>query len=259
MTAVEVHPASELFIVTGASRGLGRGMVDALHARSHTCVLGLSRHAPVGTRALAPHEHWTVDLADPLAVSIRLQGWLDAKASSPWQRVTLVNNAATLATPGPLEDEALATLSAAMRVGLEAPTLLTAAFLKATETWPTKRRVLHISSGLGRRAMAGSAAYCAVKAGLDHLARAQTLDQAQRRARGLNAAAIVSLAPGVIDTDMQQMLRGANADVFPERVRFEAFAAQGMLDTPDAAARKVLAFLDQSTFGTEAVADVRDA
>ena len=71
--------------------------------------------------------------------------------------------------------------------------------------------MLNISSGLGRRAMAGQATYCAAKAGMDHLSRAVALDQALLA----NGARIVSLAPGVIDTDMQAQLRGSSVAGFP--------------------------------------------
>uniref|UniRef100_UPI003C77E626 SDR family NAD(P)-dependent oxidoreductase n=1 Tax=Escherichia coli TaxID=562 RepID=UPI003C77E626 len=81
---------------------------------------------------------------------------------------------------------------------LEAPLLLTGAFLRGTAGWTGARRVLNISSGLGRRAMASQAAYCAAKAGMDHFTRCVALEQ-----EGLaNGARVCSLAPGVIDTDM---------------------------------------------------------
>ena len=74
--------------------------------------------------------------------------------------------------------------------------------------------MLNISSGLGRRAMAGQATYCAAKAGMDHLSRAVALDQALLD----NGAKIVSLAPGVIDTDMQvAAARQRAAAAFPSR------------------------------------------
>jgi hypothetical protein len=90
------------------------------------------------------------------------------------------------------------------------------------------RKVVLVSSGLGRRAMAGSASYCAAKAGLDHLARAVALEEAARP----NGARIVSLAPGVIDTDMQLQLRSADAAAFPERERFAGLHSGGQLDSP---------------------------
>jgi NAD(P)-dependent dehydrogenase (short-subunit alcohol dehydrogenase family) len=139
-------------------------------------------------------------------------------------------------------------------VGLEAPMLLTSAFLRATRAWAVDKRVLNVSSGAGRRAIAGWSAYCAAKAGLDHFSRVSALDEPQRP----NPARIVSLAPGVIDTDMQAQLRSADPAGFPDKPRFEELKASGQLASPDAAARRVLAFLARPDFGTEPVADARD-
>ena len=55
--------------------------------------------------------------------------------------------------------------------------LLTAAFLRATRNWAIDKRVLNISSGAGKRPVAGWAAYCAAKAGLDHFSRVVALDE----------------------------------------------------------------------------------
>jgi NAD(P)-dependent dehydrogenase (short-subunit alcohol dehydrogenase family) len=133
--------------------------------------------------------------------------------------------------------------------------LLSAAFLRATQAWNIPRKVLNISSGLGRRAMASQATYCAAKAGMDHLSRAVALDQALLA----NGAKIVSLAPGVIDTDMQVQLRSANDAAFPERHNFAALKDKGLLASPADAAARVLAYLARADFGANPVADVRDA
>jgi benzil reductase ((S)-benzoin forming) len=69
----------------------------------------------------------------------------------------------------------------------------------------------------------------------------------------------VSLAPGVIDTDMQSELRDSNVQVFPDQPRFAAMKNEGKLSSAADAASKVLAFLDRPDFGSHSVADVRDA
>ena len=134
-------------------------------------------------------------------------------------------------------------------------TPISSAFLRASADLAVPRKVLNISSGLGRYAMAGSAVYCAAKAGLDHLSRAVALEQAARP----NGAKIVSLAPGVIDTDMQLQLRNADPLVFAEAARFASLKAEGRLDSAEAAAAKVLAWLDRPDFGANPIGDVRDA
>jgi benzil reductase ((S)-benzoin forming) len=252
LTAMTAQPPMHLSILTGASRGLGLAMARQL-LQPGQLLLTIARH-PAGLQvpAHAALEQWTHDLADPVPLAARLQDWLAAQPGCA--SVTLIHNAALLARPGPLRAGDADELSRAMRVGLEAPLLLSAAFLRATAGWTMPRRLLFISSGLGRRAMAGSASYCATKAGMDHLARALALEEAARP----NGARVVSLAPGVIATDMQVQLRSADPVAFPERQRFAALHEEGLLDSPEAAAARVLAYLARPGFGQQPVADVRD-
>ena len=168
--------------------------------------------------------------------------------------LNLINNAGVIAPLQALEGIAFDETTRALRVGLEAAMLLTTAMLGATRHWAVSRRVLNISSGLGRRAMAGSASYCAAKAGMDHFSRAVALEQAALP----NGARIVSLAPGVIATDMQVQLRGADPTLFPNREDFVQLQALGQLLSPADAAARVLAWLVRPDFGALPVADVRD-
>ena len=102
--------------------------------------------------------------------------------------------------------------------------------------------------------MASQAAYCTVKAGLDHFTRCLALEEALQP-RG---ARVCSLAPGVIDTDMQVALRSADTHLFPDQPRFAGLHQQGQLTSPADAAARVLSWLVRDDFGSEPVADVRD-
>ena len=240
-----------LTILTGASRGMGLAMAQQLLAAGHH-LLCLSRNAnPALTSPSC--EQWTVDLSDPAAVAGRLAGWLAAQEQAA--SATLINNAGVIPAIAPVGDVPPADLARAMRVGLEAPMLLTGAFLRATAGWTGPRKVLNISSGLGRRAMASQAAYCAAKAGMDHFTRCVALDEALKP----HGAKVCSLAPGVIDTDMQVQLRGADPAAFPDRQNFANLKTGGQLTSPADAATRVLAWLERADFGTNPVADVRDA
>jgi len=251
-----------LTIVTGSSRGLGEALARQSLEAGHL-VVGIARGRSEALERFA-HERglalqqWQADLANPLTIAQHLADWLRTQPSN-WAAATLINNAGVVPPPGPIDGEALETLSSAMRVGLEAALLLSAAFLDATRGWPAQRKVLNISSGLGRRAMAGSAVYCAAKAGMDNLSRAMALDEEHKAAKGERAARVVSLAPGIIDTDMQAQLRGGDASRFPDRDRFAAFKAEGQLASAEDTAARVLKFLARNDFGQQVLADVRDA
>lgn len=251
--------AGSLTILTGSSRGMGAAIAEQLLQPGHS-VLGIARQTRPALAELAAARgailwQWPRDLSDPAPVADELATWLAGIPPLAHTDVTLVNNAALLGHIGPVDEDDAASIVNALRVGLEAPLLLSAAFVRATAGWPGRRRILNISSGLGRRAMAGSAVYCAVKAGLDHLSRAMALDEAARP----NGVRVVSLAPGVIDTDMQVQLRSADERGFPDKARFMALKSDRQLSTPDEAARRVIDFLRRADFGTQVVADVREA
>lgn len=247
-----------LTILTGHSRGLGAAIAARLLQPGHQ-VVGLSRRGSEALAALATErgatlEQWTVDLAEPLPAAQRLRGMLAGIEPDRFERVVLMNNAGAITPPAPLRDSDLGALAATLRIDLEATLLLCAAFLDATRGWRGERRILNISSGLGRRAMASSAAYCAAKAGMDHLTRSLALEEALVD----NGARVMSLAPGVIDTDMQVQLRDADPRAFPDRERFVALQRDGQLTSADAAAARVLACLDRADFGRDPIGDVRD-
>ncbi len=254
---------THLTIVTGSSRGLGAALVAQRLLPGHV-VLGIARHANPTLQAQADAagarlEQWTLDLADPVPAAQRLRDWLEHFDGAALASATLINNAGVVGRPAPLEQTPpgpgpLVELSGALRAGLEAALLLSAAFLAATRDWPGARRLLNISSGLGRRAMAGSAAYCAAKAGMDHFTRALALEQAA----SANPARVVSMAPGVIDTGMQAALRAADPALFPERERFVKFQSDGLLVSPQDCATRLLARLEATDFGALTVDDVRE-
>jgi NAD(P)-dependent dehydrogenase (short-subunit alcohol dehydrogenase family) len=223
-------------------------------------VLCISRQRSDPLAALAQRQgarliQWQADLADPAPVAGQLAAWLAEQDPASFASVTLINNAGVIGHLGPLETCPAQDMAQTLQIDLLAPMQLTSAFLAATRGWTMPRRILNISSGLGRRAMAGSALYCAAKAGMDHFSRCVALDEAQKS----HPVRIVSLAPGVIDTDMQSELRAGDPAAFPDRENFVRLQQTNALTSPAEAAQRLLAYLARKDFGDTVVADVRDA
>ena len=238
-------------LVTGGGSGIGEATCR-LFAREGAAVTVLDRDGDAAARVASDigGRPVTCDVRDADGVNAAV---LDA-ASAMGGLTDLINNAGLIPAIAPVGDIAAADLARAMRVDLEAPMLLTGAFLRATAGWAVPRKVLNISSGLGRRAMASQAAYCAAKAGMDHFTRSVALEEALAP----NGAKVCSLAPGVIDTDMQVQLRSADSAAFPDIGNFIGMKEKGQLSSPQDAAAKVLGFLNRPDFGANPVADVRD-
>ena len=247
-----------LTILTGASRGMGLAMAEQL-LKADALVLCISRNRNDALERQAAMRgaellQWQADLGDAAPVAQRLQEWLAAQDPQQLASATLINNAGVISELTPLRRAQADDLARALRVGLEAPMLLCAAFLAATQAWTqVPRKVLNVSSGLGRRAMASSSAYCAAKAGMDHFTRCLALEEALLP----HGAKVCALAPGVIDTAMQVQLRSANTAQFPDQGGFAALHEKGQLSSPADAAGRLLAYLNRPDFGSEPVADVR--
>jgi NAD(P)-dependent dehydrogenase (short-subunit alcohol dehydrogenase family) len=246
-----INPNETAAIVTGHSRGIGEAVAEHLLARGAR-VLGVSRHENVPLRERFPEmlEEIALDVGDRHA----LLRWL---ASHPLERfcanaetALLVNNAGVLQPIGPLETQELDAVSRAVAVNLGATLTLSAAFVQATAD-ARDRRILQISSGAARKAYAGWSIYCAAKAGLDHHARCVALD----RTPGL---LISSVAPGVVDTEMQAEIRASTDERFPDRPRFVQMHRDKALPSPDQTGGRLVAYLLSDSFGTEPVFDLRD-
>lgn len=251
-----------LYIITGASRGMGFALAQQLILPGNT-LLCISRQTNAQLAALAeeqqvPFTQWSADLSDAEYTAEQLKAWLAAKPlaqnNAIFHSAMLINNAGMIPQIAPLSDVPAADITRALRVGIEAPMLLTSAFLLATAAWRIPKKVLNISSGLGRRAMASQAGYCAAKAAMDHFTRCVALEEALKP----HGAKVCSLAPGVIDTDMQVQLRSAPDASFPDKSAFVGMKDQGSLTSPFEAAGRLIAYLSRSDFGSSAVADVRD-
>jgi NADP-dependent 3-hydroxy acid dehydrogenase YdfG len=236
-------------IVTGHSRGFGEGIAAALLERGVE-VLGVSRRgndvlaSTHGARLRERH----LDLSDAAATAEWLARGELRQFVADARTACLVNNAGLLQPIGPLQEQDSIEVWRAVSLNVGAALALSAAFVRATERCD-ERRILHISSGAGRKAYAGWSVYCATKAALDHHARAVELDRSPR-------LRICSLAPGVIDTDMQAEIRSTTADRFPEKERFVAMKREGSLRDPRRVGHMAVEHLLSAGFGRDVVSEL---
>lgn len=240
---------SSAAVVTGHSRGLGAAIATELLARDIP-VLGVSRGENDELRRRYPSALTEVklDLSDAAAVTRWMEGAGLSDFVSGVQQPLLINNAGLLEPIGPLQTQNPADVMRTVAVNVGAVLALSAAFISAT-SGREDRRILQISSGAGRKAYAGWSVYCATKAALDHHARCVVLD----RTPGLR---ISSVAPGVIDTDMQGLIRRSTDESFPDRPRFVAMHREGKLRNATQVARAVVELLLSEEFGREPVSEI---
>jgi benzil reductase ((S)-benzoin forming) len=244
-------PSQTRAILTGHTRGLGAALAELLlDAGADVLAISRNRNPDLAARHPGKLQEVELDLADLTALTRWLAGGDLPRFLAGAGRVLLINNAGLLAPVGALADQDPAAVARTVSVNVAAPMALAAAVVQAGAQ-AADTRIVHISSGAARNAYPGWSVYCATKAALDHHARAAALD-------GNGALRICSVAPGVVDTDMQAEIRGTALERFPIRERFDALKRDGQLATPEESARKLIDYLLSDAFGDPPTTDVRE-
>jgi NAD(P)-dependent dehydrogenase (short-subunit alcohol dehydrogenase family) len=215
-------------VITGASRGLGAGMGEEF--RRAGMKLGLcSRSAPAlaaGDGVVARE----LDVVDGDAV--------DSFAAEVFERfghVDLwINNAGVLAPIAPLRDVASAEFRRALDVNVLGVFHGTRAYVRQRSRTDKPGVLVNISSGAAWNGYAGWSAYCASKAAVDLMTESVALEEVDT---GLRCYAV---APGVIDTDMQEMIRGCTPEQFPMVNKFIEMKEHGSFSSVAWVARHML-------------------
>jgi benzil reductase ((S)-benzoin forming) len=238
--------ARSLAILTGASSGIGLALARAVpwpDAR----VVDLSRRGAPGC------EHWKADLADP-AQWPRVAELLERElADFGGERIAFFHCAGTL-TPigfaGEVED---APYTRAVLLNSAAPQVLGHAFLRAARRTRARCHLVMIGSGAARHVYPGWSAYGAGKAALDQWVRTAGAEQERRGGR----VRLLSVAPGVVATAMQEEIRATPERDFPEVARFVELHETGALREPAEVAREIWALLERP-LENGSVLDLRD-
>lgn len=238
-------------VVTGHSRGLGAAITENLLQRGLP-VLGLARRENEELAARFPQglRQERLDLADSAALLAWLARPVLREFLAGAEKVLLVNNAGSLQPVGPLGTQDGEAITRSVALNVAAPLLLSNAVVAASPA-ATERRVLHVSSGVGRRPCAGWSIYCATKAALDHHARTAATDQ-------VPGLIIASLAPGVIDTEMQAEIRASDASKFPSLPQFQALKRDGLLSSTADCARRLVDYVLSGRCRNGDITDLRD-
>jgi NAD(P)-dependent dehydrogenase (short-subunit alcohol dehydrogenase family) len=145
-----------------------------------------------------------------------------------------VNNAGLLDPIGPLstvDPEAAAHLIGVNVVGVMHASALYAHHVRSR---PGGGVLINMSSGAATTPYEGWAPYGASKAAVDQLTRTVALEE---RAYGLSAYA---LSPGVVDTDMQALIRRTAPENFPDVERFHQLKSKNAFNSPRWVADQIL-------------------
>jgi benzil reductase ((S)-benzoin forming) len=223
-------------IITGASRGIGESIARKLLTPGNTLIC-ISRKenselVESASNLNIPLFYIEADLGiveQVISVGNKIFNHINLDNAAG---IALINNAGMvqpIAAVGRLNPKLMETH---LHLNLLAPALLCNLFIEKTTGLPIPKVILNISSGAAAYPYAGWSMYCSGKAGIAMLTKVIELEQEKIP----YPVKVFSLAPGIIETSMQEELRNADNVDFPTREHFVNLFNEGKLISPSTVA-----------------------
>ncbi len=213
-------------IVTGASRGLGASVARwlgkvgagvALMARSTKLLEHVARDVERVGGVPLPLD---LDVIDPDACRRVVQKTLETFGRLD----ALVNNAGVIQPLTPIAQADSEAWHYTLKVNLMGPFYMTR--FSIPELRKQKGRIVNVSSGAASTSIESASAYCASKAALNHFTRVLASEESQ--------LTCVAVRPGVVDTDMQTLIRREGSKSMPPEQAdyYRSLKTRGQLEPP---------------------------
>lgn len=235
-----------LVILTGHSKGLGRAILDHFVAKEEVEVLAISRtkldlDAPNLTQL-------PIDLSELEVLEKELESLFPI---GNYSSIILINNAGWIGEIKPIGQLHPSEMRTQVNLNLLAPMFLTNSFIKSYKFTSSKNIVINISSGASSRPVSGWGGYCSTKAALAMFTLVAAKENKSDKFK------FFSLAPGIVDTEMQATIRSSNEKDFPELDKFQDFKSNGDLSDPADVAKKIDYLVSNVDLFEEVIQDVR--
>ncbi len=250
------------YIITGTSRGIGQALASALIRKGKgNTLFCISRGGSeeiekmTGTGGAAVHDI-RFDLSKTGEIDDLVQRIFRGIDPESCEELVLINNAGVLEPIGPAGNNSTDAVEHHIRVNLLAPMRLTSLSIAAAARagLSCRKMAMQIISGAAKHPYHGWSAYCTGKAGLEMYSCTVALEQ-QREEHPFFSIAV---APGIIETRMQELIRRSAPENFADRDKFIHYRDAGHLDDPAETARWLLALLDDPSMENGAVIDLRE-
>lgn len=229
--------------ITGASKGIGKALALNLLSLGHE-VIGLSRSCSI-THEL--YTHIKLDLSD-------VNGVVDFQFKNHKEDVVLINNAGIIGEIKSIGSNTPSHFVDLNTINISSPQILSNKFVAAYISSENNFKILNISSGAGRHAIDAWAAYCGSKAAIDLFS--ETI-QGELIKRGCKNWSVYSIAPGVVDTDMQKHIRNAKVEDFQALKKFIDLKNNNELTSPKKVAEKLTNIINETIVPSEVKIDLR--
>jgi NAD(P)-dependent dehydrogenase (short-subunit alcohol dehydrogenase family) len=239
--------SADLVFVSGGSSGIGQALVAQCPWRGAR-IWNLSRREAPGV------QHCAVDLSRPAGWRRAASLFARELAGFRGARAIFFHCAGTLDPIGFAGEVDAVAYERAVLLNAASLPVLGSAFLRALRgcASPPQSWIVNVGSGAAGSVYEGWTSYCAGKAASDHWVRVAAAEQKRRGSR----CTIASIAPGVVETEMQRRIRASSERDFPDLARFQELFDKGILRDVEVVARDYWELV-QGPLESGAVIDLR--
>lgn len=239
--------SQSILIITGHSQGIGRAVLDYYLDQKDFQILAISR---TKLEIESPNlKQFCIDLSNLDVLENQLNNIFP---KGDFKKIILFNNAGWIGTIKPIGKLGPKDMRVQINVNLLGPMFLTNAFIDQYKNSDSEKIVCNVSSGAASRPVSGWAGYCSTKAALSMF----TLVAAEENKS--DNFHFFSLAPGIVDTGMQDEIRSSNDSDFPDLQKFKEFKEEGKLSSPKEVAEKIAYLFDNPALFVDVIQDVRN-
>jgi benzil reductase ((S)-benzoin forming) len=242
----------KVLIITGGSKGIGRALVKT-YLKEGFEVHSISRTFDENVSDSLLFQY-PFDLENIPQIANLLTQIIERFNGDEIEKITLINNAATLGRIGTLEKSSTEDLQAAIDINLTAPMVLSASFINQLQDWTCEKSIVNLSSGAAQKPYHGWVPYCTTKAAIEMLTRGIAREQGFQ----IHPIKSIAIIPGVVETGMQEEVRKASKENFNAIERFIELKEKGMLSNPDDIARKIFEVDHNAAIANGEIVNVRE-
>ncbi len=234
-----------IFYITGTSKGLGKAICNLLLQDENNFIYGISRNNTIKHKN---YKHITLDLSKPYNITEFKFDTINNAES-----YTLINNAGIIGDIKHIGNINNKKIIDTYNINIVSPSILINNFVKTYKDTDVKSTILNISSGAGRHSIESWSSYCASKSAMDMFSLVVNDDFYFLRNKNFR---IFSVAPGIVDTPMQDDIRLADNSDFSAVDNFKNYKRQNLLSSPDKVAQQLIDII--SSDNDKIILDVRD-
>ena len=245
-------------VVTGTTRGLGASLSKKM-IKEGVHLISVSRSENDELKVLAKewkvtYRHYFCDLLKTDEIENVFHTIFNDLHQQKAETIYVVNNAGVVEpidTVGRLNNK---DVKRSFDINVVSPVIIANVSIQKANEYGMKLTIANITSGAGSRPIHGWSVYGSTKAAINLFTQVTSVELTNQQL----PHRMVALSPGVMDTDMQDVIRSSSKEAFIDVSTYRHYKEQGMLRHPAQVAEAFVTLLLSGNFTSGRIYHVRE-